>query len=244
MLAAAAGQHLARIAKGEDVGSLGLPALAAAEDYRAALGRAARHWQSPPKRHSHRRRNSYRVQASTHLETLWQLFGGETAQGASHDGLPITDWMVLNESAGGFAIMHVAGDVAGIVAGAAIGLRTGPEPWRLCLIRWARSDNPEHVELGLELIAPSAQAVKIICPTRGGERSPAPALLMPSLPRLDRGETLMAARGHYRGGHFTLISEVDGKLQVTECVARDLAMQTSAVDVFEFSRDFSPLATG
>jgi hypothetical protein len=244
LLADTARQQMVRLAKGERPESLGLPDLAATEDYRNVLARAAGRWASPSKRHSHRRRNGYRVQVCPHLETLWRLLGGEAGSEADHEGSPITDWMVLNEAGGGFAMMHVAGDVSGIVSGAAVGMRTGADPWRLCLIRWARSDNPEHVELGLELIAPAAQAVKIVWPTRNGQRNPVPALLMPSLPRLDRGEALMAPRGHYRDGHFTLITEADGKFQLTECVAGDLAVQTATVDVFEFGRDFSPLSTG
>ncbi|HTY99457.1 MAG TPA: hypothetical protein VMB75_06460, partial [Rhodocyclaceae bacterium] len=72
--------------------------------------------------------------------------------------------------------------------------------------------------------------------------SPEPTLLLTSLPILQRGEALMMARGRYRAGRFTLVAEADGKLQVTECVAGDLAMQTARVDAFEFSRDFSPVA--
>lgn len=241
VLADSAKQHLARLAAGERPEAIGLPPLAAAEGYRNALARAAARWAAPPKRHFHRRHNNYRVQVCSHFGTLWRLLGGDAAAGANHEGLPITDWMVLNESAGGFAMMHVAGDVAGIVSGAALGMRTGPEPWRLCVVRWARSDNPEHVELGLELIAPSAQAVRVVYPSGNGEGKPFAALLMPSLPRLERGETLMMSRGHYARGHFTLITEADGKLKLTECAAKDLAMQTATVDIFEFGRDFSPV---
>ncbi len=238
-LAADANAQLGRLATGERPEAIGLPSLVAADDYRNALVRTANRWSAPPRRHFHRRPNSYRVQVCAHLGALWQLLGGETGDGEDREGLPITDWMVLNESAGGFAMMHIAGDVEGIVSGAAVGIRAANEPWRLCLVRWARSDNAEHVELGLELVAPSAQAVRIAYP--GSEQPPCHALQIPPLPRLERGETLMTSRGDYVSGPFTLIDEAEGRLKLTECVASRLVMQTAVVEIFEFERVFSPV---
>lgn len=215
-------------------------ALLSPDDQYNVLARAALRWNTPAKRQFHRRRNNYRVQVCTQLSALWKLLRGDLAD-TGHSGMPISDWMVLNESAGGYAIMHVAGDVAGLVAGSVLGLRTGPAPWSVCVARWARSDNPEHVELGLELIAPTAEAVRIAQPHRRDAPAPELALLLPPLPRLDRTEALLTKHGQYLGGSFTLIGESNGKLQVTGCVAGRLAMQTANVDVFEFERDFSPL---
>ena len=238
LLASAARNHLKRLTAGETPEALGLPAAAADENYRDTLARVADRWASPAKRRSHRRRSDSRVQVCARFDLLWGLLGGEPDPS---NPPPIAEWMVLNESAGGFAIMHVAGDMEGIVAGTALGLRNGGEDWRLCLVRWLRSDNAEHVELGLELVSPGAQAVRAVFPAkRGEEPRPEPALLLPTLPSLERGETLMTEHGRYAGGNFTLITEADGKLKVTECLIEDLVVQTAAVDVFGFVRNFSP----
>ena len=99
------------------------------------------------------------------IQTLWNMLrGGEPAK-VSRDATPITDWMVLNESPSGFALMHVAGTIEDMAPGDALGLRTAPgRPWNIGLIRWARSDNPEHFELGLEMISPTAIPVEVVQP--------------------------------------------------------------------------------
>ncbi|MDP2811036.1 MAG: hypothetical protein Q8O34_12880 [Rhodocyclaceae bacterium] len=241
----ALGRHvqdqIVQLDSGERPETLGMPSLAAAGDYRNALARAGTRWSSPQKRQFNRRRQNQRVQVCAHLGTLWRQLHGDTETTSGETGLQITDWMVLNESPGGYAMMHVAGSIAGLVAGAALGLRVAhDQPWSICLVRWARSDNPEHVELGLELIAPSAEAVRIVWPGKDADPAPTTALLLPPLPRIGRGEALLAVRGHHAAGRFTLISEGGGKLQLTECVSHGLALQTACVEVFEFERDFSP----
>ncbi|WIM05518.1 MAG: hypothetical protein OHM77_12680 [Candidatus Nitricoxidivorans perseverans] len=234
-------EQIGRLISGERPETLGIPPMAAAGDYRNALARAGARWSSPQKRQFHRRRQNQRVQVCAHLGTLWRQLHGDAGAASGEAGMQITNWMVLNESPGGYAMMHVSGSIAGLVAGAALGLRmVSGQPWSICLVRWARSDNPEHVELGLELIAPSAEAVRIVWPGRDAGAAPTTALLLPPLPRIDRGEALLAARGHYSAGRFTLISEGGGKLQLTECMSQNLALQTACVEVFEFERDFSP----
>lgn len=238
-LARRAGDHRMRLDAGESQFDIDLPAGLAAEDCRNVLARAESRWSSPPKRQFHRRRHSYRVQVCTQLVPLWQLLRGD-AESMADDSLPVTDWMVLNESPGGYAIMHVAGDVTGLAAGTVLGLRAGPGPWNVCLVRWARSDNPEHVELGLELVAPTAEPVWVV---RAGSlpRQPVAALLLPPLPRLDRSEAILTPRGHYAQGTFTLMGERDGKIQLTSCLTGRLAMQTAGAEVFEFDRDAAGL---
>jgi hypothetical protein len=149
--------------------------------------------------------------------------------------------MVLNESASGYAIMHVAGALAGLVAGSAIGLRPASDkPWNICIVRWARSDNPEHIELGLEVIAPQAEAVRIARAGKNGETASLPALLLPPLAAIGRGAALLTARGCFAPGPFTLLNESTGRLQLAECTASHLQMHTACVEIFEFDRLRTP----
>lgn len=239
ILARLAERHLDVLREGQPPEALGLPALSAAEDYRNALARAQTRWAMPPKRHFHRRPNHYRVQICAQFAALWQLL--RDAGTAAANSAPITEWMVLNESPGGFGTMHLSGQLEGVVAGSLLGLRNSPaQSWSICLVRWARSDNPEHMELGLELVAPSAIPVRVASGGREGDALPVAALLLPPLAALDRGETLLTGRGQYAGGRFTLLREVEGKLQLTECHARRLVMQTASVELFEFERDYLP----
>jgi len=233
--------HLSHIEQGVRPETFGLPREASFPDYRSVLARAADRWASPPKRQSHRRHHGYRVEVCTHLGPLWQQLRNGRAATETEVELPASDWMILNESPSGYAIMHVAGELAGLVAGSAIGLRTAPDkPWNICIVRWARSENPEHIELGLELVAPLAEAVRIARRGDGAEQPPIPALLLPPLPALNRSEALLTARGYFAPGQFTLINESPGRLQVTDCAAGQLAMHTACIEIFEFERSLAP----
>lgn len=235
-LGRAARAQIGRLADGESPDAIGLPGLACSQDYRDVLARAERYWSAPPKRQNHRRRNGYRVQVCSQLGALWQTLRGDAA-GTGEIVLAASDWMILNEGPGGYAIMHVAGELGGLIAGSAVGLRTAPDqPWNICIIRWARSDNPEHIELGIEIVAPRAQAVHFVRNDGGTEASPIPALLLPPLPGLKRGESLLTARGQFAPGMFALVGGDDMHLQVAECRAEQLAMHTACIEVFEFER--------
>jgi hypothetical protein len=240
-LAQTAEEHLRRLAAGENPEALGLPASAATDDYRIVLGRAQARWSSPPRRRHHHRPSSYAVEICPELDRLWDLLRGRGSEEVEQAPIPITKWLVLNESPGGFAMMHLSGAISGLVSGGALGLRTSPErPWNICLVRWARSDNPEHIELGLELIAPSAAPVQIVRrDDKAGSRL-TPALLLRSAHGHQRHEALLTTRCGTTGRPFTMIAEPDGKLQLTECHVNRLALQTSSVEMLEFSRDFSP----
>ncbi|MDD5250003.1 MAG: hypothetical protein PHY45_13530 [Rhodocyclaceae bacterium] len=228
-------RHLSQLADGAAPEALGLPREAMSADYRDALARAAAHWDSPRQRRTHRRRHGYRVQVCTHLGQLWQQSGADA--GTTEIELTASDWMILNESASGYAIMHVAGALAGLVPGSAIGLRPAADkPWHICVVRWARSENPEHIELGLELLAPRAEAVRIARRTADGEAAPLPALLLPPLAAIKRGEALLTARGLFAPGVFALIHESPGRVQVSECQASHLSMHTACIEIFEFER--------
>lgn len=235
-LGRAARAQIGRLIDGERPEAIGVPGLALAQDYRDVLARAERYWSAPPRRQAHRRRNGYRVQVCSQLGALWRALRGD-APGTTEVELAASDWMILNEGPGGCAIMHVAGELSGLVAGCALGLRTGQgRAWNICVVRWARSENPEHIELGLEIVAPRAQAVHIVRRVDDGDTSPVPALLLPPLPGLKRGESLLTTRGLFAPGTFALMGANDAQLRVAECRAGQLSMHTACIEVFEFER--------
>lgn len=222
--------------------ALGLPDEAAQTDYRNVLRRAAENWVTPPKRQFHRRHQPYRVEVCANIGKLWQVLHGD--DDLAPTPLEISsDWMVINESPSGLAMMHVSGEVAGILPGSAVGLRLKPdEGWSVCLVRWARSDNPEHVELGLDLLAPETHPVRILAQPNNGAAAPepVPALLLPSLPHLTRGEALLTPRGGYVEGKFALVDDTMNRIGVVTCVSTSLDLQTSSIEVFQFQRDNTP----
>jgi hypothetical protein len=204
------------------------------------LRQAKTNWSAPPKRLRSRRRNNYRVLICADLLGLWRLLNGEIDDIGPEFNALASDWTVVNESPGGYAVMHAAGEVGGVQSGGAVGLRAAPDqPWSICLVRWARSDNPEHIELGLELVAPQARAARIA--SGGAGQHVLPALLLPPLAQLERGESLLAARGTYSNAPFALIQDIEGRVRISHCVAQGLWLQTSSIEVYEFERDPLPL---
>ncbi|TRZ96806.1 MAG: hypothetical protein D4R84_06430 [Rhodocyclaceae bacterium] len=239
-LADVAALHLAQLNDGVPPLSLGLPLQAAGADYRNALERAHQCWVAPRRRSFNRRPQNLPVEVCTQLSTLWTaLESGSAQEPESDDGdLTYSDWTLNNESPLGYAIVHVVGKVTGIVPGCVVGLRTGAgAAWQICLVRWARSNGSNHIEMGLEVLAPSAQPIRIQTATASNPEPPIPALLLPALPGLNRSEAILTVRGDYNARPFTLLQEQDARLQIVECMPHRSLIETASVEVFEFSRN-------
>lgn len=239
-LAELAARHLDALNDGAPPLALGLPLQAAGADYRNALERARQCWISPRRRSFNRRPQDLTVSVCTQLSSLWTALETASEQEplASECVLTYSDWTLLNESPSGYAIVHVVGKVTGIVPGCAVGLRTGAgAAWQICLVRWARSKSSSHLELGLEVLAPSAKPVRIQTLNNRKPEPPIPALLLPALPALNRNEAILAVRCDYNARPFTLLQETDDHLKVVECMPHRSLIETSSVEVFEFIRN-------
>jgi cyclic-di-GMP-binding protein len=238
-LAEVAAEHLRRLTADETPTALGLPPSLVSDDCRLVLGRTQAHWASPPRRRHHHRPSNYAVEICPELDQLWDLL--REPGSANAETTPLTKWMVMNESPGGFAMTHVSGAVSGLVSGGALGLRTSPErPWNICLVRWARSNDTKHIEVGLELIAPAAAPVHIVRRDGTARSRLAPALLLHSGLGHRRHETLLTYRSSAASHPFIMITEPNGRVQLTECQVQRPALQTASVEVLEFMRDYSP----
>ena len=239
-LADLAARHLDQLSDGVPPLSLGLPLQAAGADYRNALERARQCWVAPRRRSFHRRQQALPVEVCTQLSTLWTALNSDSQlePTSSECELTYSDWTLLNEGPAGYAIVHIVGEVTGIVSGCAVGLRTGAgASWQICLVRWARSKSSTHVELGLEVLTPSAKPVRIQTMSNRNPEPPTPALLLPALPSLNRGEAILAVRGDYNARPFTLLQEQDARLQIVECMPHRSLIETSSIEVFEFIRN-------
>lgn len=239
-LADLAASHLDQLHDGIPPRSIGLPLQAAGADYRNALERARQCWIAPRRRNFNRRPQSIAVEICTQLSSLWSVLASDSRQEPESSVCELTysDWTLLNEGPSGYAIVHVVGEVTGIVSGCAVGLRTGPgAAWQICLVRWARSKSSSQLELGLEVLAPSARPIRIQALTHRNSELPVPALLLPALPKLNRGEAILATRGNYNARPFTLLQEHDAQLKIAECMPHRSLIETSSVEVFEFIRN-------
>lgn len=200
----------------------------------SVLRRLRERWVAPPLREQARRRHQYTVQVCSGLRGIWEL--GRRGEGVAR----IAEWMVLNESPGGYAIMCVSGVEGVLSAGMALALRRDAgQPWSICIVRWIRSDNPDQVELGLQVVAQGFTAVQIAF--RGGDaHSTQPALILPPLAATRHNAALLAPAGSYVSRRFVLIQE-GAHLYVAQCRVLGLDMQTANIELFQYEIDPYPI---
>ena len=146
---------------------------------RIALRQLADHLTSPKKRRFSRRRQGYRATMCVGFDEICGLLKSGSVQNDL-----LSEWMVVNESPGGYAAMHVSGRPRKAQVGDLVAIcREGESRWGINVVRWALSENPEHLEFGLEELAP--QAVSGYMATPGQLQGGHPlALLLPAIPPL------------------------------------------------------------
>lgn len=234
-------RHRSELEKGVSAEALGLPAFAETRAGRGVLHRLSALWGRPAKRKFPRRRQSYRAKVCSGLDKLWQLIKTPTAD------IALSEWMVTNESPDGYALMHMSGATEELRVGDIVAVQPLDEPadatpdWHICVIRWAISENPEHVELGLQMLAPRAIAAEIAHPGALPAGSIA-ALLLPETPPLRAAESLIVPSGIFTADTRRIIVLVENeRLTVREVRTTRLDEQTSSIEVFSVSpEDDSP----
>jgi hypothetical protein len=180
--------QLARLTAGATVADLGLPEAAEEPAFRDLMGRLVKHWGAVPNRRFTRLRTHARVEVCVGIRGIWEFLSSRVP-GAACSG----EWMVTNESQRGFALMHVKGVIEDIRVGEVIGLRTrDSQTCHICVVRWVLSDNPEHLELGLEELAPTARAGSITKTRASSAHAGEPVLLLPEVPALNQAPALIA----------------------------------------------------
>ncbi|MFZ5464603.1 MAG: hypothetical protein ACOZB1_13975 [Pseudomonadota bacterium] len=234
-------EHLTVLGKGASLSDLKLPDVLPQQAAVGFLRRVQQHWSSPPHRHFSRRQHNYRAHLCVGLDDLWHLLhSGKAPAGTGIGPVRTTEWMVMNESAAGFAVIHVAGEVEGLRTGSVIALRSNSEhPWYICIVRWMRSENPEHIELGLELVAPNAQSVSLIFRNGKPDQKPTPGLLLPPVRALRQHPAIVAPSGSYSSRRFFIVRG-DDKTHVSQGRLLSLDMQTDSVELFQFEADPYP----
>jgi cyclic-di-GMP-binding protein len=234
-IAANARRIHAELALGLTPEALGLPAFAGTRAGRGVLLRLAKLWGKPTKRRFTRRRQSYRANLCLGLNNLWKLLRNSDAPKG------LSEWMVTNESPDGYSLMHVIGSTYDLRIGEVVALRaigeseSGSAPWHICIIRWAISENPEHVEIGLQMIAAHALAAKIAQPFELSGRH-VNALILPRTPPLRPLDSLLVASGniHDNQEKLVLLVEMDNLL-IREVRTEQLDEQTSSLELFSLA---------
>jgi hypothetical protein len=219
--------QMARLAAGEAPETLGLASDAADPAFRDLMARLVKHWGAVPNRRFTRLRTHARVEICVGIRGIWEFLNSRGATRA-----PTGEWMVTNESPRGFALMHVKGAMEPIRVGEVIGLRTrDSQTCHICVVRWVLSDNPEHLELGLEELAPTARAVSIR-KTRGAAQDAEHVLLLPEVPSLNQAPAILAPLFPLDSTCELSLGDLQSKLRVR---ATRLLERTVSVQLVQFS---------
>lgn len=217
-----------------------LPEFAGTPAGQGVLRRLANYWGHPGKRRFPRRRQNYRAVMCSGLDSLWHLFQDD--QTSEND---VSNWMITNESPDGYTIMHVSGKTGKLQVGDIAAIRTeSGKVWQICLVRWALSENPEHLELGMQILASRAIPAILALTSETGDSDNnglLPVLILPEIPALRPSQTLIAPSGALVDYQKKLVLIVNqANVEVREMRATNLDEQTGSIEIFSISPDEQP----
>lgn len=253
-------QQISRLETGVDAKALLLPFTAKDFGYPNLLKRMLKHWGIAPKRLFNRVQHDAKMEICAGIRSIHHFLSGDLIGGvvgrkdkaAGHETTEITleladspldktshqtyvskNWLIINESAGGLALSKDPKIDAQVRVGEIIGLRPeNNEAWNIGVVRWVSSENPNHLQLGAQMLAPAAAPV-MLRPLITHAGAPfQPALLLPEIPALKQPATLVCLRGSFLPQREFLLDQHGTPQNVR---ATRLLEQTATFDLFEFT---------
>lgn len=223
------------------------------------LRQVTRQWSIAPKRVFQRMRANSRVQVTGGLRTAtYYLNGGKPLLqpisldmdlSPDEEEIPVHDtikhhprerysapdeWVVLNESPGGYALrlapipqhgVYRVGDIVGL-------LPAHSDSWMVGAIRWVQTvDNAEALEIGVQIITANGQAAMVKPTIAHPGDTFQPSLLLPAVPALKQEAMIAAPHGTYSPQRELSVFTYDGEHLVR---ATRLHEHTVGYDLFEY----------
>jgi cyclic-di-GMP-binding protein len=139
-------------------------------------------------------------------------------------------WQVLNVSAGGYALRKFSSSQASAHIGDVVAMKSSKVlSWEIAVLRWANVNDLNQLDVGLELISPSATAItaKLENSAMEGE-----ALLLPELSGLKQAASIITARGFCKVGD---VLKVDGDNNSSKIVVNELVERTARFERYQYS---------
>jgi hypothetical protein len=238
-------KHLQMLQAGELPKNSGLPSNGKDPRNEDMLAYLIKHWGASPKRIYNRSRKADSIELGIGFAAVHHFLHDEKHHGQPQTGetstmdktqsgkavFKPTRWQVLNISAGGMALRKIPNVESGIRVGDLLSIRaTGAAKWSIGILRWASHDDKKQLNVGAQLIAPSALPLAL---RASGRAEFGPALLLPEQPKLKQASTIIAASGTYAPARALEIEE-DGK--ISRIMAVRLIERTANFEQFHFSR--------
>ena len=184
---------------------LGLPIVARQPQYLAMLKSMMGGWGAPSMRRFHRARFHPRVDLVAGFEGLWTFLSGPAYRRRQHERHDVeiaadetSEWAILNESPGGFALRLVAGGNMKVGVGEVVAIRPHERGTvQACMTRRALSARGRKLVMGLEVLASRPVPVTISVAEsqsrQRGARRDVRAILLLKVPPHDNAPALIAA---------------------------------------------------
>lgn len=140
---------------------------------------------------------------------------------------------ILNHSPGGYCLIWPGEVPSQLQAGELAGVRDLPElGWSIAVVRWIRQARSGGTQMGIELIAPSAQACGLQLVRKAEQNSEyLRALILPEMSAISRPATLLTPRLPFQEGSKVKLN-VDGIEQRAFLLRRKAS--TGSFNQFEF----------
>ncbi len=144
----------------------------------------------------------------------------------------LSNWQVINESPGGYAVRSLTIASEQVRAGDIVALRAFPDAaWMVAAVRWLQQDETGELEMGLQIL--SSRAIPaLIRPTIGaGTLHHLPALLLPEISALKQPARIAASKGTYTPLRELSMQTPEGERKIR---ATRLVDQQMSYDLFDF----------
>jgi hypothetical protein len=133
-------------------------------------------------------------------------------------------------SAGGYALRKINTSMASAHIGDVVAMKdNNTKTWELAVLRWANVNELKQLDIGLQLISPSAYAVSIRADNNALESE---ALLLPELSALKQAASIIAAVGLCKVGSTI---EVHHNNTVSNVRTTKLVERTASFERFQYS---------
>lgn len=244
-LLGAIGEHVKGLEANIVPAQLGLPLVARQPQYLSMLKSMMAGWGAPAMRRFHRTRFHPRIDLVAGFEATWAYLGGPAYQRRQSESgelesaaEEVSEWVILNESATGFALRLVAGGTMEVRVGDLVALRPHDRGTvQACLARRALSAKGRKLVMGLEALASRPLSITFVVPDaqanhRGAMRE-IRAILLLKLPSQKNAPALLTAPGTVWPGIQFTVTNRGRKTRLR--VARRLE-KTASADLYLLER--------
>lgn len=209
-----------------------LPSHALENQYQDLLAQLIKNFGKAQQRIFSRTKKSDGVELGIGLITAHHLVKSGKSK-AKHDNVEGTikpsRWQILNVGAGGYALRKFSSSAASARVGDIVAMKNSKSAtWELAVLRWANINEMNQLDVGVELISPSAVAdigkVENVSIPIEGE-----VLLLPEVSALKQSASIIAARGFCKLGNVLSFTKHQSIL-VNKIVER-----TARFERFEYS---------